>query len=56
MTVTWNTVQHGMFYKPFENKDTILLEEVVYDLYYEFCSCADISVNQILKKSEHLVQ
>ena len=56
MHVTWNTVQNGLFTHPFENKDTLFRVEVVYDLAYEFCSCVDISVNQILTKFGYLVQ
>ena len=54
--MTWDTVQHGMFYHQFENKDTIFRVEVVSDLAYELYSCVDISVNQILTKYGHLVQ
>ena len=54
MHVTWNTVQHGQFSHPLK-KDTLFLVEVVSDLAYKFCSCVDIEVNQILKKSGHLV-
>ena len=36
-------------------KKTLLWVEVVSDLTYEFCSCADIAVNRILK-NVHLVQ
>ena len=56
MHVTWKTVQHGQFLHKFENKDTIFCVEVVSHLTYEFCSCIDIAVNQILTKSGHLFQ
>ena len=56
MYLTWNTVHHGRFYPPFENKDTLLLVEVFSELNYDFCYCDDIVVNQILKKYGHLVQ
>ena len=55
MHVTCNTVQHGRFPHPFE-KNTIFRVELVSGLTYEFCSCIDIAVNQILTKSAHLVQ
>ena len=45
MHVTCNTVQHGKFYHPFENKDSIFQVELVSDLANEFCSCVDIKVN-----------
>ena len=44
-----NTVHHGLFSHPSEKKDTTLRVEVFSDLAYEFCSCVDIIVNQILK-------
>ena len=56
MHVTWNTVNHGWFSHPFENKDTIYWVEIVFDLAYEFCYCAYIAVNHILTKSGKLVQ
>ena len=56
MHVTWNTVQNGLFTHPFENKDTLFRVEVVSELAYEFYSCDDISVNQILTKYGNLVQ
>ena len=56
MHMTWNTVNHGLFYNSFENKDTLFWVEVFSDLAYEFCCCAEISVNRILPQSGHLVQ
>ena len=56
MHMTWNTMQHGLFPHPFENKDIFFCVEVVSDLAYEFCCGVDISVNQILTKYGHLVQ
>ena len=56
MHVIWNTVQHGQFLCPFENKDTIFWVEGFSDLAYEFCSCVDIVVNHILTKYGHLMQ
>ena len=49
-------MQHGRFTRPFDNKDTLLWAEVVYDLAYEFCYCVGIAVNPILTKYGHLVQ
>ena len=49
-------MQHGIFNHPFENTDTLFRVEVVSDLAYEFYSCVDISVNQILTKYSQLVQ
>ena len=54
--MTCNTVKHGLSYHPFENKDNMLRVEVVSDLAYDFCSCVDISVNQTLTKSGHLMK
>ena len=50
MNMTWNTIQNGRFYHPFENKDTLFWFEVVYDLAYEFCSCVENAMNNILPK------
>ena len=52
----WNTVQHGQFYRQFENKDTIFQVEVISDQAYDFCYCVEIAVNRILTKSGHFVQ
>ena len=56
MNVTWNTVQHGRFSHPFQNKDTLFRMEVVSDLTHEFCYCFDIAINQIRTKYGHLLQ
>ena len=48
-------MKNGHFYHTFENKDNTLLVEGVSDLVYEFCSCVEIAVNNILKKYEHLM-
>ena len=56
MYVTWNNVQHRLFLHQFENKYTIFWVEVVSDLTCEFYYCVDISLNQILTTSVHLVQ
>ena len=45
MHVTYKNVPRGLFYHPFENKDTIFWVEVVTELANEFCSCVDILVN-----------
>ena len=47
MHVIWNTVQHGKFPCPFENKDAILQVEGVYDLANKSYYCVEIVVNQI---------
>ena len=56
MHVTWNTVKYGRFSHIFEDKDTIFWVEEFYDLTYEFFSCVDNVVNQILTKFGQLVQ
>ena len=56
MQMTWNTVNHGQFYHPFEDRDSIFRVEALSDLTYEFFSCVDIAVNHILTKYEHLVK
>ena len=55
MHVTWNTVHHSLFPHPLK-ADTLFWVEVVSELTYEFFSCVDIVLNQILTKSGNLVQ
>ena len=55
MHLIWNTVQHGQFSRPIENKDTIIQVERISDQTCDLCSCVDIEVNHTLNKFGHLV-